>query len=151
MFITLSSSRCLTMFNLRVVREYFLKSQLNAFIFLMERRQSWGSQTRGNDFDCISWTDSFDLFRITSSTSPFDLDSFLVKSFSQQIKEVNKDTGDENIFSSLMSKYFLSSLFSSYTKQDYARLERQHSASSQADRHHVSPKELLEAQIFIRK
>merc|ERR1712032_278062 len=30
--------------------------------------------------------------RNDSSTSPFDLDSFLVRSFSQQIREVNKDT-----------------------------------------------------------
>ena len=36
------------------------------------------------------------IFRNDSSTSPFDLDSFLVRSFSQQIREVNKDTGNEN-------------------------------------------------------
>ena len=35
--------------------------------------------------------------RNESSTSPFYLDSFLVGAFSQQIREVNKDTGTENI------------------------------------------------------
>ena len=36
--------------------------------------------------------------RNESSTSPFYLDSFLVGAFSQQIREVNKDTGNENSF-----------------------------------------------------
>ena len=38
------------------------------------------------------------MFRIETAASPFDLDTFLVRSFSQQIKEVNKDTGNLNIF-----------------------------------------------------
>ena len=34
------------------------------------------------------------IFRDDSISTSFDLDTFLVKSFSQQIKEVNVDTGE---------------------------------------------------------